>query len=337
MTCSSTLRRRINRRRFLRICAIASASACLPSSAPGANQALQRWTGTALGAPAEINLLGVDGEKARALFRLVDHEIRRLEGIFSLFRDDSELVRLNKDGCLKAPSLEFIELLGTVRLVHRVSDGAFDPTVQPLWIRFANGTAPQDLSEMRAFADAASRTGFAKVRFDPSQIRYEKSGMAMTLNGIAQGYITDRVTALLEARGCRNVVVDLGEISARGGGSSGQHDDNGGWSVTLRPDPAHPSARTGIRLKDAAVASSARLGTTLDREGNHSHILDPRSGHPVNADLIAASVIAPSAALADGVSTAALVTGRKGLGTTLSQLPATKAFVVREDGTAGWM
>jgi len=337
MTLINTQRKPADRRRFLKICAAGAAGALLPTASLGAKPILQRWSGVALGAPAEINLLDVEDTKAKALFRKVEAEIRRLEQIFSLYLKDSELARLNRTGRLRAPSLELIELLGTVHRIHTATEGAFDPTIQSLWALYAAAAATGQPSSPRAHASALRRTGFGKVRFDPSEVRYEQPGMAMTLNGIAQGYITDRVAALLTAHGYRNVVVDLGEVSANGNGPEETLQYGAGWPVTLRPDPAHPSAQVKIRLMDTAVASSASAATTFDSRGTLSHILDPRTGQPVEADLTAASVIAPTATLADGLSTAALVTGKSSLGAALSQMPATKAFVVQENGTTAWM
>lgn len=326
---------RIGRRRFLRICAAGAAGLALPAGTGlGKDKAqLHRWRGIALGAGAEIDLLHEDADKAQRLFTRIEAEIRRLEAIFSLYRPGSELARLNAKGRLEAPSLELVDLLGLCASVHAATKGAFDPTVQPLWMHYARqATGDGDTN----FEAARRSTGFHHVAIDTGEIRYRREGMAMTFNGIAQGYVTDRITSFLAANGCEDLVVELGEIAARGDpvkdNSSGT-----GWPVTLRPDPDRPEATTKIELSDAAVASSARLGTTFDQAGRRSHILDPRTGLPVEDGLRGASVIAPHAALADGLSTAALVCGEDELSTALADLPRTRAFVVRENRTTGWL
>ncbi|MDN3721344.1 FAD:protein FMN transferase [Roseibium salinum] len=101
--------------------------------------------------------------------------------------------------------------------------------------------------------------------------------------------------------------------------------------------PHRSDAQVKLHLSDAAVASSARLGTTFDQSGTRSHILDPKSGEPVRSGLTAASVIARTAALADGLSTAALVCGEERLAIAMAGFPATRAFVVRDDGADGWL
>ncbi len=337
MTRSIRHRALISRRRFIKICAAASVGAVVPLSSVQSASVLHRWTGLALGARAEINLLHEDRAGAQKLFQIVESEIRRLETIFSLYRTDSELVRLNRNGCLKVPSHELIELLSVAGRLHAATAGAFDPTVQSLWSCYARAATNQGETDPGDLASAAQRTGFGFVSVDAQEIRYQKSGMAMTLNGIAQGYITDRVAELLTANGCHDVVVDLGEISARGRGpeqaAAGKH----GWTVTLRPDPQNETAEVRVTLKEMSVASSARFGTTFDEAGTVSHIIDPRTGHPVANGLTAASVIASSAALADGLSTAALVSGEETLASALPGFPAVRAFLVREDGTTRWL
>ena len=118
--------------------------------------------------------------------------------------------------------------------------------------------------------------------------------MALTLNGIAQGEITDRVAALLVARGYQDVLVDMGEIAA-GGTRAGAP-----WRV----DVAAPDGRVlrRLRLSDRALAVSATAGTVLGPDAMAGHILDPRPGGSGPAHRLVA-VSAPRAAVADGLST----------------------------------
>jgi len=117
--------------------------------------------------------------------------------------------------------------------------------------------------------------------------------MALTLNGIAQGFIADKVAAFFRAQGVENVMVNTGEIMA-----VGRAPDGNPWPVTI----AHSDGQI-VPLSNAAIATSAPLGTTFDAAGAIGHILDPRTGQ--HGGLWAQiSVAATSAALADGLSTA---------------------------------
>ncbi|WP_299470918.1 FAD:protein FMN transferase [uncultured Roseibium sp.] len=325
---------RLSRRRFITISAVAAAGAVFPLQKASAEPTLHTWRGVALGAKAQINVVHDDASRVQGLFTAIEREIRRLEGIFSLYQANSELSRLNSKGQLFAPSFEMLELLSLSQRLHSVTEGAFDPTVQPLWSYYARHATGNHTGNFEA---VFACVGFNGVQIQPDEIRFRKSGMAMTLNGIAQGFITDRITTLLEQEHCADMVVEIGELAARGSASRETSSDEKGWPVTLRPDPSLTDAQAEIHLSNAAVASSARLGTTFDQGGSRSHILDPRTGRPVETGLVGASVVAPSAALADGLSTAALVCSETQLQQALSCLQTARAFVVREDRSTAWL
>lgn len=276
----------LSRRRFLAI----SAACCLP--VPALAQDIYTATGQAIGARVTLRLSHPD---APAIAARAMAEISRLEDVFSLYRTDSALMRLNAAGVLVAPPFELLECLTLADAVHRASEGLFDPTVQPLWALYAEtavqGRLPTD-DERKA---ALALTGWPRLRIGPDRIAMDP-GMALTLNGIAQGYIADRVAALLEAEGLGDILIDTGEFRALGGDPRG-----GDWPVKL--------AQGGqVGLRSRALATSSPLGTTFDADGRLGHILDPRTGLPATPVWQAVSISAPSAALADALSTAACLT-----------------------------
>lgn len=273
---------RLSRRRFIAISA-ATALAGPASAAPK-----RYWTGIALGAQASITL---DHPDAAEIVMAVLREIDRLEDVFSLYRPDSALSRLNRDGSLDAPPFELVECLGIAAAVHDATGGAFDPTIQPLWTTYAEAYAAGGTVTGPMLEKARSRIGWSSVSIAPSQIAFARSGMALTLNGIAQGYVADRVARMLEAQGLDRILIDTGEVRALGGMPSGAP-----WSVSL------PDGRA-FRFRDRALATSAPLGTSFDQPGTIGHILDPRTGLPAPATARTVSVTAPTAALADALST----------------------------------
>ncbi len=273
----------LSRRRFLAI----SAACCLPGRVLA--QDLYTATGQAIGARVTLRLSHPD---APAIAARVMAEIARLEDVFSLYRTDSALMRLNAAGGLENPPFDLLECLTLAGAVHKASAGLFDPTVQPLWALYAEtavqGRLPTDAERKAALA----LTGWHRLRVGPDRIALAP-GMALTLNGIAQGYIADRVAALLEAEGLDGILIDTGEFRALGGDPRG-----GDWPVQL--------AQGGqVGLRSRALATSSPLGTTFDAGGRLGHILDPRTGKPAVPVWQAVSISAPSAALADALSTAA--------------------------------
>ncbi len=270
------------RRRFLTL----ASAACLAAPAALAYQ----WTGTALGARVRIILDRADGAAVAARARA---EIDRLEDVFSLYRPGSDLSRLNAAGRLDTPPFELLECLSVARRVHRALGGRFDPTVQPLWRTLATALGAGQRPDPDALAAARAAIGFDRVRFDPGAVRLG-SGQALTLNGIAQGYIADRVAAGMRRDGVADVLIDTGEIVAMGDAPDRAGD---GWPVTIA-GTAGP-----MPLRDRALATSAPLGTRLDAAGTVGHILDPRAGAPRPPKVAQITVSAASAALADAAST----------------------------------
>ena len=295
----------MNRRRFLTITAAATAGLAAPAALAGPKRV---WTGIALGARASIRL---DHPDAGAIAARAAAEIARLEGIFSLFRADSALSRLNAEGRLDAPPPELLQCLTLAGAVHRASSGAFDPTVQPLWAlwaeRAAAGTRPTQ-AELAAVRDLG---GWDDLRLDEAAI-IMAPGMGLTLNGIAQGFIGDRVAALLATEGLTDILIDSGEFVALG-----QMPGGGAWPVRLAQGGA-------TVISNRALATSAPTGTVFDQNGRYGHILDPRTGEPAPARWAGISITAPSAALADALSTGAcLMADRPEIDTMAAEFGAT--------------
>ena len=272
------------RRRFL---AISAAAFALPATANA--QQVYTWSGMALGARATIRLAHAD---AHAITARVAAEIDRLGDVFSLYRRDSALARLNQSGALNAPPFELLECLSLAGAVHQATGGLFDPTVQPLWAAYAEAVAKRQVPDARTIDAAMALMGWDGVSLEAERISL-RPGMALTLNGIAQGYIADRVARLLEAEGLHDILIDTGEFRALG-----QQPQGGAWPVSL--------AQGGtVALTSRALATSAPLGTFFDTAGTLGHILHPGTGLTAAPRWRGISISSDSAALADGLSTAA--------------------------------
>lgn len=250
----------IGRRRFLHLAA-AGAVAGFARPAPAAE-----WRGVAMGADVSLRLTG---QGADAAIRDLPPLLQRIEATFSLYTA-SELTRLNAGG--GGPLSGWMaRALAICDDMHRVTQGLFDPTVQPLWRALADG------GDVTA---ATAAVGWGRVRLGPDALRLD-AGQALTLNGMAQGFAADLVRDWLAARGFGQAVVDMGEVAALGGPFRIGLADLG--DVTLR----------GTAL---AVSVPAAL-----QVGGRSHILHPAGGAPRWTTV---AVEADSAAVADALSTA---------------------------------
>jgi thiamine biosynthesis lipoprotein len=285
---------RLARRRFLLIAAAAAAVL-----AP-ARRETWAWRGDALGAEARIELSG-ERDAARAAIDAVAAEIDRLENLFSLHRPGSQLARLNRDGMLAAPARDLTAALRHAAGWRDRTEGAFDPAVQPLWTAAVAG-APAPLDRVRA----------ARIDLEPGIARLGP-GTALTLNGIAQGIIADRVAALLIRRGFADPRIDTGEMRLPG------------------PDRRRlrlPAAGLEIEVADCAVATSAPDALRFPHSGHH--LFDPHTGRSPER-WRSVTVIAPTAADADALSTAFAVSGPERIG---DLVPADTLVLATEPGGA---
>jgi thiamine biosynthesis lipoprotein len=292
---------RFSRRRILAVIAAAGATWLVgrPSRAAATRW---EWRGTAMGTDARLVLLHPDQALAREAARAAAAEITRLEAEFSLFRADSALCRLNRLGRLDHPGHDFRRLLAEALGFARRTEGAFDPTVQPLWELYAGHFArapgavpppPETLAAVRA------AVGWRRIELGRDRIVLAP-GTRLTLNGIAQGYITDRVADLLRAFGFERVLIDLGEARALGAGPEGAP-----WPVGVAEQSGGPELFR-VPLEDRALAVSAPAGTVFEPSGRWHHLFDPASGAPAASWRLVA-VRAKDATTADALSTALAV------------------------------
>ena len=310
------------RRRAINILAGAGTAALLPRGARSATP-VRTWRGIALGAPASLTIVGREPAEADALIAAARSEIDRLEDVFSLYRSGSALCRLNRDGALDAPPADMLVLLSRVAAIHATTDGAFDPTVQPVWRLLAETAGAPD---PQAMAAAQAQVGWDAVSVEPGRIEFARPGMALTLNGIAQGYATDRVADVLRDAGLDSVLVNIGEIAANGPEAPGEP-----WRVGIA-EREDGTVEETVLLADGAVATSAPLGTTFDAAGAVGHILDPQRG-PVQARWRRISVLHPSAAIADGLSTGLVLLPSERVGRVLAAQRGGRVIAVAVDGS----
>lgn len=256
------------------------------------------WRGRAMGTDVTITLADLDEAMAKRALRTVIDEVDRLENIFSLYRPHSEISRLNQNGELTGASLELTSLLGTAQYLFDVTNGIFNPAIQPLWRALAdnsNANFPRPAHEI--LLQTGSLMHFEEVTIGGDVVRFGTPGMAITLNGIAQGYVTDRARAVLESFGYERVLIDLGEIAAIAPIDAPQ------WNLGLNSHARRGQVRP-IQLQGGALATSAPSTLTLDKQADVGHLLAVQGGSFQAPLWQTVSVEAPSAALADGLATA---------------------------------
>ena len=214
-----------------------------------------RWRGSALGAQVSIDIFHPDREEAERLVQVCLAEVRRLEGQFSLYRADSAICVLNRSGILVAPEPDMVALLKVSLQTSDLTGGAFDPTVQPLWQlyaeHFSSEKSDPDGPPAERLTDALAKVGRSGLRVSDARVSLVRHGAAITLNGIAQGYATDRVVDILRTRGLSTTLVNMGEIRALGRERTGRH------GASASPIPTGP-ARSPKPLTSSIARSRHR-------------------------------------------------------------------------------
>jgi len=281
-----------------------------------------------LGTLVTITAVHPDPAEARAVVEAGFREIERLEAMLSRHAPQTAMASLNRNGRLDGAPAELLEVLVRARRVHDLSGGAFDPSILPLLRLYERRQelglgVPTDAEVDGALA----QVGFHDVQIDDASVRFERAHMALTLDGIAKGFVVDRAVAALVAAGADRVMVDAGGDIASGGSSVG--DDP--WTIGIE-DPAQPGSFIGrVRLAGEAVATSGDYMQVFSEDRRHHHILDPRTGRSPD-HTSAVTVLAGTAMDADALSTALLVLGPDaGLGL-LDRFPGAEGMIVGKDG-----
>jgi len=291
------------RRRCIGIVAAVSAAAAAPgllhrAEAGAVTPPVTTWQGVALGADAQPRIVHPGRQLAEQLVPQAVAEVQRPEQVFSLYRGDSALVRLKDAGILRDAQGDLTRLLATTLQFCAATGGAFDPTVQPLWELYASAIgAGRPIPRGRSLQAVLARVDWRDVHLDGGDIRLGRPGMRLTLNGIAQGYITDRVTDALRDAGLDHVLVDMGGVRALAPPQAKP------WRVGLAGDDEARTPLETLALRAGAVSTSSVSGTVLDARSGLNHIFDPRTGLSATR-WRSVSVQAASATTADALSTA---------------------------------
>ena len=290
----------------------------------------------------------VYGDGAGACREAVDAayaEVERLESLLSVFRDDSELSRVNRFAAADAVPTdpELVWLIQRGLASARLTNGAVDPTVAPLmrlWgFREQEGSrvAPPSSQDIRAVLESV---GSRHVVVDArrASVSYRRPGVELEFGALGKGYAVDRAVDVLRRRRMAAGLVHFGSSTFAFGAPPGER----AWRVALRA-PENPGRISEvIALRDRALSTSGDDQQGIRLQGRwYGHVLDPRTGYPA-ANLAGASVVAPTALEADALSTAALVLGREIL-PLLETRPGVEGRLLRSGGdravplcTTGW-
>lgn len=281
-----------------------------------------RGLGTDLSLTVIANSTSVGEQAIDAAFA----EIETVEQVMSLYRPDSEISQLNRERMLIDPHPYLREVLSTAAKISSLSDGAFDITVQPLWNLYAECRQAAYGPSFERIDAARQSIGWQSVELGTDFVRLNQPVEAITLNGIAQGFATDRALSALRMAGIQQALINVGELASLGGKSAGKP-----WVAGIQ-HPREPDAFAEvIALDGRCLATSGDYATTFSADFSRNHIFDPRTGESPR-ELASVSIVAPSGMLADGLSTAAMVLGAEQTLALTERIPDVDVLLIMKSG-----
>ncbi len=255
-------------------------------------------------------------------------ELTRLESLLSATVAGSDVDRINRAaGQTVTVSPETAQVLQLSQQIAAQSGGAFDITVRPLSVLWDFTAEQPTVPSEQAIAQATAQVDYRQLSVEGQQVTL--SGGAIDLGGVAKGYIADRLREILVQQGIASALIDLGGNIVVLGDKEGAD-----FRIGIK-DPADTTALAKVlEVRDRSVVTSGTYerGFTVDGVRYH-HLLDPKTGMPVQNGLASVTVIAESSATADALSTACFVLGEQKARELIAQFSDTDVLFIYEDGT----
>ncbi|WP_435011078.1 FAD:protein FMN transferase [Tundrisphaera lichenicola] len=263
--------------------------------------------------------------------------VEELEAQLTVYNDESEVSRLNASAHLGPVEVEdgLFRLLQKAMELGRATGGAYDVTAGALSMAWGFTRGPRRVPDAAALAEARERTGSGLLKLDPERqtVAFDRPGVVINLGSIGKGYAIDRAADVIRGHWWPTTALIHGGRSSLYALGSPPDDFGGRWQVALR-NPFHPDHPLGtIHLRNRGMGTSGSSFQQFEAGGRvFGHILDPRTGEPPSDGPASVTVLAPTAAEADALSTAFYLLGPEGSAPLLASRPDVGAlFVTRPD------
>jgi thiamine biosynthesis lipoprotein len=268
-----------------------------------------------MGTSCQLVAIADKNPTAQSAIRAAERSLRLLEAKMSTWIETSELSRFNRSAVGKtALSKDTLRVFRAAKAMHTHSHGAFDVTCRPLIELWRQAAKAKTLPSATAIAAARARSNWSQITLHTDGAQKSAATARVDLGGIAKGFAIDRALSAMKARGAKGGLVDIGgDMRVFGDPPSGKH-----WTIHVRSPFKRGQTIATLALKKGAVCTSGNYARYVEIGGKRfSHILDPKSGRPVDR-VPSVTVIADDAMTADGWATALSVLGKGGL----KRLPA---------------
>jgi len=224
-----------------------------------------------------VHVLAGDTEAARKAIAKAFTRMAQTVGLLSRFDAKSPVYRLNQRGRIESPPAALTTVLGRALEYSRLTDGAFDPTVAPVLDYYLGLPRPIPAGEIdrRQVAVRERTVGYRNVSLAEQEVRLERPGMAVTLDGIAKGYVVDQGIAALREAGVEYALIDAGgEIRSIAGTDPARY-----WNVGIADPMRADRVAAVVRLRNAALSTSGNYEVFFTSDRRLFHIIDPHTGY----------------------------------------------------------
>ncbi len=271
---------------------------------------------------------------AKALGAGIDAILQSVDSKMSTYRADSELSRINSAdaGAWTSVSQETALVVDSALKAADLTGGAFDPTIGPLvdlWGFGPKGTR-QSAPSASMIETARASVDHGKVTLNDGAISKSDANLRLDLSGVAKGFAVDQIAGLLETKGLNNYLVEVGgELRAKG-----RAEEDRAWRVGIeKPTLAGGQFQRILELDGDALATSGNYRIFFEADGKrYAHIIDPRTGRPLDHNLASATVVATSTMEADALSTSMLALGPDAAMALATEHDIAAFFIVGENG-----
>ncbi len=284
-----------------------------------------------------IVVYGDDRTPFKQIVNAAFDEVDRIDRLMSHYKPDSPVSRVNREAH-KMPvkvDAELFDFIAECLRYSRESDGAFDITVGPLmktWGFFrGEGRMPSD-AELN---EARSKIGYQHVSLNPKEqtIFFDRAGVELDLGGIAKGYAVDRAVAALKQHGVASALVSAGGSTIHALGSP---PDSLGWEVKIQDPLDQRKSAATVSLKDQSLSVSGSDEKFFELNGaRYSHVMDPRTGRPVQG-VLSVAVIAGNGTVGDALDNVFYVFGVERGRESLKKFPASEVIFFLPDTEKQW-
>jgi thiamine biosynthesis lipoprotein len=285
-----------------------------------------------LGSPFEITVVAKDTIQANQYEDQAIAEVKRIENLISDWIPTTPVSQINQAAGKKAVTvpLELIELIERSIKISKLTDGAFDISYASMDRIWKFDGSMKEMPSPEAIQQSVAKVGYQKIIIDKENqtVMLKDVGMKLGLGGIGQGYIADKIKALLQSNGCVAGLVNVsGDISTWGKQPNGEQ-----WKVGIKNPMNKNKIFATFPLEDTAVETSGSYEKYVTFNGKrYSHIIDTRTGYPATG-LISVSVFAKTTELADALATGVFVLGKDAGMNLVNQLPGISCIMVDEEG-----